>query len=198
VLLSSRPLTLCILGLSLGSALLLAGCDRQSQQPAQPQAAASPPAATGEGEFVGMIDRSHKGSLIPSLTFHDPAGKVLQLTALTGKPLLVNLWATWCAPCVAELPKLDALAASKGDALQIVTLSEDLTAPAKVTEFLSRRKYTHLPPWLDPNNTASTAYQVSTLPTTIYYDAAGHEVWRYSGGHDWTSAETGKMLAEAK
>ena len=145
-----------------------------------------------------MIDRSHKGSPLPALTFHDTAGKVLQLAQLAGKPLLLNLWATWCAPCIAELPKLDALAASKGATLQVVTLSEDLTGGDKVAAFLSSRGYAHLPPWLDPDNNASSKYQVSTLPTTIYYDAAGKEVWRYSGGHDWTSAETAKMLAEAQ
>ncbi len=145
-----------------------------------------------------MIDRSHKASVLPNLTFHDSAGNELQLGRLIGKPLLLNLWATWCAPCIAELPKLDALAAREGAALQVVTLSEDLTGGDKVATFLSSRGYGHLSPWLDPDNTASTRYQVSTLPTTIYYNAAGHEVWRYSGGHDWTSDETAKMLAEAK
>jgi thiol-disulfide isomerase/thioredoxin len=174
---------------------MLGGCDRQSSQPAQP-AASSSPETGGNAEFIGLIDRSHKGSAVPALTFHDTSGKTLQLAKLTGKPLLVNLWATWCAPCIAELPKLEALAVAKGPALQVVTVSEDLTGGDKVAAFLSSRGYAHLSPWLDPDNAASTSYQASTLPTTIYYDAAGHEVWRYSGGHDWTSAETGKMLAE--
>lgn len=57
-----------------------------------------------------------------------------------------------------------------------------------MTAFLSSRGHAHVAPWLNPNNNASTNYQVSTLLTTIYYDAAGHEVGRYSGGHDWMSA----------
>ena len=194
VLSRSLKLSFPVLGLICG--LMLGGCDRQSSQPAQP--AASPaPAPGGNAEFTGQIDRSHKGSAVPSLTLHNTSGKALQLASLTGKPLLVNLWATWCAPCIAELPKLDALAVSKGAALQVVTISEDLTGGDKVAAFLSSRGSAHLPPWLDPDNNASSSYKVSTLPTTIYYDAAGHEVWRYSGGHDWMSAETGKMLAEA-
>lgn len=189
---SSRSLKLGFPALGLICGLMLGGCDRQSSRPAQPAASSAP-----ASEFTGMIDRTHKGSAVPSLTVHDASGKVLQLASLVGKPLLVNLWATWCAPCIAELPKLDALAVSKGAALQVVTISEDLTGGDKVAAFLSTRGYTHLSPWLDPDNNASTSYQVSTLPTTIYYDATGHEVWRYSGGHDWMSAETVKMLAEA-
>jgi thiol-disulfide isomerase/thioredoxin len=192
---SSRSLKLAVPAFGLVCALMLGGCDRQSSQPAQP-AASSAPTPGASAEFTGMIDRSHKGSAVPSLTFHDTSGKVLQLAQLVGKPLLVNLWATWCAPCIAELPKLDALAATKGAALQVVTVSEDLTGGDKVATFLSSRGYAHLAPWLDPDNNASTRYQVSTLPTTIYYDASGHEVWRYSGGHDWMSAETAKMLVE--
>lgn len=194
--LSSRSLKLAVPALGLIGGLMLAGCDRQSRQPAQPAASSTPAPHGGAAEFVGMIDRSHKGLALPNLTFHDSAGKELQLAQLTGKPLLLNLWATWCAPCIAELPKLNALAARRGAALQVVTLSEDLTGGDKVATFLSSRGYAHLSGWLDPDNAASTKYQVSTLPTTIYYDAAGHEVWRYSGGHDWMSAETGKMLAE--
>ena len=191
--LSSRSLKLVFPAVGLIAGLMLAGCDRQSSQSAQP--AASPAAAS---EFTGSIDHSHKDSAVPSLTLHDNAGKVLELAKLGGKPLLVNLWATWCAPCIAELPKLNALAAGKGAALQVVTISEDLTGGDKVAAFLASRGYAHLSPWLDPDNNASTKYQVSTLPTTIYYDAAGHEVWRYSGGHDWMSTETARMLAEAK
>ncbi len=193
---SSRSLKLAIPAFGLTAALMLGGCDRQSNQPAQP--AASPSAAVGgAAEFTGSINRSHKGDPLPSLTVHDAAGKMLALKQLAGTPLLLNLWATWCAPCIAELPKLDALAVAKGPALKVVTISEDLTAGDKVAAFLSSRGATHLPPWLDPNNDASTSYKVSTLPTTIYYDAAGHEIWRYSGGHDWMSAETEKMLAES-
>jgi len=189
--LSSRSLKPIIPALGLVCAVMLAGCDRQSQQPAQPAASSG-----RNAEFTGAIDRSHKGDAVPNLTFRDASGKQLQLARLIGKPLLLNLWATWCAPCIAELPKLNALATSKGAALQVVALSEDLTGGDKVAAFLSSRGYAQLSPWLDPDNTASTKYQVSTLPTTIYYDPAGHEVWRYLGGHDWMSAETGKMLAE--
>ena len=183
----SRSLKLSVLALG----LTVAGCDRQSGREAQPQASTS-----ASEPLSGEIDRSHKGSQMPDLTFKDAAGKELRLTALAGKPALVNLWATWCGPCVAELPTLAALATRAG-APQVVTISEDMGDPAKVAAFLAERKLAALPGWLDPENAAGDHYKVTTLPTTIYYDAKGREVWRYVGGHDWGDGEAAKMFAEA-
>ena len=79
----------------------------------------------------------------------------------------------------------------------MVTISQDMGDPGKVAAFLAERKLGALPGWLDPENTASDHYKVTTLPTTIYYDAKGRELWRYVGGHDWGDAEAAKMFAEA-
>ena len=172
---------------------VLGGCDRQSGQDAQPAASAETTPAPG------AFDRSHKGSRLPDLTFTDTQGQTVRLAALAGKPLLVNLWATWCAPCVAELPTLDALAGAKSNELQVLALSQDLgeASATQVKDFWSRKGLAHIHPLLDPQGEASAQYQVATLPTTIYYDAQGREVWRLTGGHDWSSKETGKLLAEA-
>jgi hypothetical protein len=75
-------------------------------------------------------------------------------------------------------------------------VSEDLTGPDKVAAFL-KAKAPRLEPWLDPDNDASVQFQVQSLPTTIYYDTQGREVWRLTGGHDWTSPATAALLAEA-
>ena len=193
-MLSSRPLNFAVpnmvLTLALMAPVMLGGCDRQSEDKAQPQpsAAATAPAS---GTPAGAIDRSHKGEPLPDVTVQDPAGKTLKLNTLKG-PVLVNLWATWCAPCVTELPQLDKLAAGS---LRVVTVSQDMGDPAKVAEFL-KGKAPHLEPWLDPENELAFRYGGGTLPTTIYYDAAGREIWRFVGGHDWTGGEAGKLLAE--
>jgi thiol-disulfide isomerase/thioredoxin len=184
---SSRPLNFAVLGI----ALWAAGCDRQSSEKAQPQPAATGAAATP----AGAIDRSHKGAPLPVLTVKDPAGRTLALNGLKG-PVLINLWATWCAPCVTELPQLDRLAADRAGSLRVVTVSQDLGEPVKVAAFLKDKGAVHLEPWIDPKGDLPFQYGGGTLPTTIYFDASGHEVWRYVGGHDWTSAETAKMLAE--
>lgn len=170
--------------------MIAGGCDRQSGDTAQPQASQSAaPAETPKG----LLDTSHKGSAMPDFTLADPAGKQLKLADLKGKPVLINLWATWCAPCIKELPQLDALAAK----VRVVIVSQDSGQPEKVAGFLKERGIQKLEPWLDPKNDLSFHYGTGTLPTTIYYDAQGREVWRYVGERDWSGAETDALLAQA-
>src|SRR6476661_747023 len=88
--------------------LALAGC-----QKAQSPTNQSAPSA--EAEPVKGVDRSHKGQPAPPATFDDPDGKPISLAKFKGVPVLVNLWATWCIPCVKELPTLDSLAAAHRD-----------------------------------------------------------------------------------
>ena len=187
-MLSSRSLNALILG----CVVLIAGCDRESGQNAQPAA------SSAAQPTVGTFDRSHKGSALPDFVLKDPAGKELKLASLKGKPLLINLWATWCAPCVAELPALDRLAAAQADSLKVLTINQDMSKPEAVAPFLKERGVTRLEPWLDQAGDLAMQYDVQTLPTTIYYDAEGREVWRLTGAHEWTSSDTAALLAEAK
>lgn len=190
---SSRPLKFVVLGL----AVMAAGCDRQSGDKAQPQGtpAAGVPSAPASSPATGVLDRSHKGEPLPDVTVRDPAGRTLKLGDLKG-PVLLNLWATWCAPCVTELPQLDKLAADRAGTLRVITVSQDMSDGAKVAEFLKGKDLSRLEPWLDPQNDLAFKYGGGTLPTTVFYDAAGREVWRFVGGHDWTRPETAKMLTE--
>lgn len=185
-MLLSRSLKIAVLG----SALLIGGCDRESKAPAQP--AASP----AGGELSGTIDRSNKGSQLPDFKLRDASGKTVELASFKGKPLLINLWATWCAPCVAELPTLNQLAKDRADSLKVLTVSQDMPPADKVAGFLKARGAGRLEPWIDPDGELTVQYKVTVLPTTIYYNAQGREVWRYVGGHDWGSAETARMLDE--
>ncbi len=174
---------------------LAGGCDRQSEDKAQPQPAAS---ASGQSAaLVGTVDRSQRGAALPNVAVKDPTGKTLALSALKG-PLLLNLWATWCAPCVTELPLLEKLANDKAGKLRVITVSQDMGDGAKVADFLKGKGLNRLEPLLDPNNDLAFAYGGGTLPTTVYYDAAGKEVWRLVGGHDWSDAATESLLAEAR
>lgn len=171
--------------------MISGGCDRESRETPQPQA------SEGVVAQPKTFDRSHKGSELPDFTLTDAQGNTVQLADFKGKPLLINLWATWCAPCVVELPTLNALATSRGDTLNVVTVSQDMAQTEKVAAFLTERGLTHLQPWLDPDNDLSFHYVTGILPTTILYDAQGQEVWRFVGEHDWNAPETAARLAEA-
>jgi len=114
--------------------------------------------------------------------------------AMAGKPMLINLWATWCGPCIAELPSLAKLA--QGGKITVVAISQDTTPPASVMAFWQGKGLAGLAPLLDPQGQAASQWQVATLPTTIYYNAQGREVWRATGGHTWTAPEAAKLLAE--
>ena len=187
--------------LLLGAALATAGCDRGSPANGQAEVAAagdvSADEATGApaAPAAGAVDRSHKGQTAPALSFEDFAGKATTLAAFKGKPLLVNLWATWCAPCVKEMPTLEAAAASLGDRIAVIAISQDME-PAKAKAFFEQRKFTSLRPYLDPQLGLSLAYEAN-LPTTILYDASGREIWRVAGDMDWTGNKAKALLAEA-
>lgn len=190
------------IALLLITGLGIAGCDSGKQS--QPQATATVAAestaaadnASDEPERVGTVDRSKQGEAAPDYGFLDPAGKPVTLAAFRGKPLLVNLWATWCAPCVREMPTLDRLAVREKDKLQVLVISQDLDGVAKVTPFFEKAKFAALQPYLDPDVKFSTGYGVN-LPTTILYDAEGKEVWRVSGDMDWDGETAAKWIAEA-
>ena len=177
--------------------LALAACDKQVSTNGQaevgntPAAAptASAPAAPAE---TSKIDRSHKGEAAPTVTFEAPDGKPTSIAAFKGKPVLVNLWATWCGPCVKEMPTLDAAAAT----IAVVPVSQDKDRPT-VAAFFAKEKFVRLQPYLDQQVGLSIAYNAS-LPMSILFDSTGHEVWRTTGGMDWTSAAAKAALAEAK
>jgi thiol-disulfide isomerase/thioredoxin len=128
--------------------------------------------------------------------FQDPTGKTARLADFRGKPVLVNLWATWCAPCVVEMPSLDALAARE-PRLKVLALSQDLEGKAKVDPFFAERRFSKLEPFIDAELGMMTSLGVGTLPTTILYDGEGREVWRITGLEDWTGSRAKALIEEA-
>jgi thiol-disulfide isomerase/thioredoxin len=111
--------------------------------------------------------------------------------------LLVNLWATWCAPCVKEMPTLDSLAAREDGGLQVLAISQDGEAREKVERFFADQRFSALEAYLDPKMEMMPELAVDTLPTTILYDPDGKEVWRMVGIADWESQESAALIAEA-
>ncbi|MDC8754176.1 TlpA disulfide reductase family protein [Erythrobacter sp. sf7] len=168
--------------------LLLAGCDRPAEAPAQP---AETGAASGE------VVRQFAGTPLPAMTFADPAGNSLDLGAQDG-PVLINLWATWCAPCVVEMPQLDALAAELEGEVRVITVSQDLRGAEAVTPFFAEKGFSRLEPWLDPETSLSAQFTPEgALPLTILFDAQGREVLRVAGGYEWDSPEAIALIRES-
>lgn len=191
---------LAILALILAGSV--AGCDREKRragQDAPPQAnigAGQAADAPGIESFAHKVDRSHAGEPAPSASFRGPDDAPVTLAAFRGRPLLVNLWATWCAPCIAEMPTLDALAAARGKTMTVVAVAEDLQGAAVVDPWFQKAGLKALQPYLDPENRLLDAAG-AVLPTSIFYDGEGREIWRVVGAIDWQGAEARALLGEA-
>ena len=182
--------------------LALAGCDRQKASAPQgeaPQAAnaSSNASAAPEPYPTGRLDRSHAGTPAPDVTFEDGDGRPVKLSVFRGRPVLVNFWATWCGPCVVEMPSLDALAARETGNLEIIAISQDMGGRQKVTDFFAQRNFARLEPYLDAQMGLMTALGLQELPTTILYDSEGEEVWRMTGMADWHGPRAARLLLEA-
>ena len=173
--------------------LALVACQKPAEQ--QPANESAPQAEAGP---VKGVDRSHKGKPAPDAVFKDPEGEDISLAEFQGVPVLVNLWATWCAPCVKELPTLDRLSQyhDKDGALGVVAISQDMGPHPSVVAFLQTHKIKSLGAYQDPKMGLSGALGAEVLPTSILYDARGYEVWRYVGDLDWTGPEAAKLLSE--
>lgn len=177
-------------------ALIASGCDRNSGSGDASAVATGAAASAASSAFADKaVDRSHDGDPLPGFVFTDPTGQQINLAALKGKPVLINLWATWCGPCVAEMPTLDKLAADNAGTLRVVTIAQDGTTPP-VVSFFSTYRFDKLEPWLDPEGKIDYHYNTGSLPTSVYYDSHGREVWRYVGARDWGNPQTTALLVE--
>lgn len=179
------------------TAVMLGGCDKQS--PTLPQAQESAEAATeasDEPESTGTLDISHKGEAMPIVVFEAPNGDKVTLGDFRGRPILVNIWATWCGPCVAEMPTLDALAKSEAERLQVMVVSQDSQGRAIVDNYWDKQNFELLQPYLDQKSDLGFAFATGMVPTTVLYDKDGKEVWRMIGGMNWDGPRANTLLAE--
>ncbi len=176
--------------------VVLAGCHRKpSQIPVKVTDAVSTDTTSeaAADEPIGQVDISHRGTPAPAAAFAGPDGRPVTLASLKGTPLMVNLWATWCGPCVKELPTLDALARAD-TRFRLLAVSQDMTGARAVTPFLAKRRLAALKPYIDSRNALMAALDSDTLPTTLFYDAAGREQWRVIGAMDWSGKRAKKLI----
>jgi thiol-disulfide isomerase/thioredoxin len=117
------------------------------------------------------------------------------LADFAGRALLVNLWATWCAPCVTEMPALDRLSAQvKDDNIAVLPLSADREGAPVIKAFFAANGISHLPVMVDRMGKVARALAVPGLPTTVLYDREGREVGRVIGIAEWDAPEALRFL----
>ena len=126
----------------------------------------------------------------PEIQFENGQGEAISLAGFRGKFVLLNIWATWCAPCRREMPTLDQLQAELGGPdFAVVALSIDRKGLPAVQEFYAELGLETLAIYLDETGAAQRALSVFGLPTTLLLDRDGNEIGRLLGPAEWDSPE---------
>ncbi|BBK34267.1 thiol-disulfide isomerase/thioredoxin [Stella humosa] len=146
--------------------------------------AGAPPFHGAIGQFTAPAEPRPA----PSLPFLDGEGRERTFADFRGRLVLVNLWATWCAPCVKELPALDRLRARlAASGVTVLAVSSDRGGARQVEPFLKKHGVEGLGVWVDPKGAIPRAFAARGLPTTILLDREGNELGRLEGDAAWDS-----------
>ena len=169
-----------------------------SNQPGAPSAPGQSATRAAEG-FAGKFKRPDQPTPPPDYVFYDDAGKAMKLADLKGKVVVMNIWATWCAPCKVEMPTLAKLqAAYKGQPVEVVAVSIDTVEDAaKARLFIAQNdplKFYHDREKKMPFKLVPMA---PGAPTTVVYGKDGLEVGRVEGEADWASPEARAVVGAA-
>jgi thiol-disulfide isomerase/thioredoxin len=135
---------------------------------------------------------------LPDLQFQDGAGKPLKLSDWKGRVALVNLWATWCAPCRKEMPDLSRLEKELGsDQFEVVAISVDRKGAEASSAFLKETGADNLKLYVEPTTKIVNDLQSAGLPATLLIDRQGRELGRILGPADWASPEAQALITAA-
>ena len=163
-----------------------AGASVSAVQPgsAKPPAALPTPSPSGSGEPA------------PSTAFKDAAGKDVTLADFKGKVVVVNLWATWCAPCRKEMPTLAALAAlENGHPVKVLPISVDTASKTEAAKaFIAANAPLDFHQDAGPNLPFALKPAADGFPTTVIFDKTGRERTRISGELDWSGAKVRRVI----
>jgi thiol-disulfide isomerase/thioredoxin len=164
-----------------GAALAVLVFRPSRPEPVPPQQTVSTTPAQALGQFIALDPRPPA----PALVFTTRAGEPKQLADFREHLVLVNLWATWCAPCVEEMPALDRLQTKLGAALTVLAISEDRRGADLVEPFLTQHGINNLGIYLDPKSAATDAFGVQGLPTSFLIDGDGKIIGKLEGAAKW-------------
>ncbi len=176
---------------------ILRPADNSKPEAMKPQAAA--PAATAAnplaaGDMITFVFKKTPEA-VPSFKFEDGAGAEKTLADWKGKVVLLNLWATWCAPCRKEMPALDRLQKELGgDAFEVVAISVDRQGAPASKKFLDETKSANLKLYVESSSRSVGTLKAAGLPTTILIDKEGREIGRLAGPAEWDSADAKRLI----
>ena len=126
----------------------------------------------------------------PTQSYETVDGQTMSLADYRGQVILLNVWATWCAPCLKEMPSLSQLQKLRGsDDFKVVTISLDRTAK-EAADWLLDKDITNLTPWHDKSFSLNVDIKAPGLPMTVIYDRNGREIARLPGDAEWDSEES--------
>jgi thiol-disulfide isomerase/thioredoxin len=159
-----------------------------------PKAVIDTPATSSSSLLFSFPDHP---SPLPELRFVDENNQPRSLAEFRGRPILLNIWATWCVPCRKEMPSLARLQA-KFDPSQflVLALSVDRQGIPAVQSFFQELKLTGLGIYVDPPGDAMSRLRVPGLPTTVFVNAEGQEIGRKIGAAEWDSPEAIALLRD--
>lgn len=150
-------------------------------------------AAADAAPAPGNLGEHDSPQSVPRITFTDGEGTERTLSDFRGRIVVLNLWATWCPPCRAEMPTLDRLQAELGGPrFEVVALSVDRAGPEAVRDFFDEQGIEHLGLYIDTGMRALSRLGIAGIPTTVVLDPQGNEIARAIGEADWATPE---MLA---
>lgn len=157
-------------------------------------ARAPPPEVLGLGKWTPATLRGEP----VALAFTGGDGTPRELAQWRGRVVLVNLWATWCAPCIKEMPALDRLQATLGgEAFDVVAIALDRQGERVVRPFFEGLKLERLALHLDPSNAASRVFAAKGLPVSVLLDRDGRELGRVLGAAEWDTPAFETIIREA-
>ena len=152
-------------------------------------------------QSVQGIDSLHALPQPRKLDLHwtDGDGNTRSLADYAGKGVVLNLWATWCVPCVREMPMLADLAKQiAGDGIVVLPVSSDRGGAPVVQRFFAEQGIRNLPVLLDPTGAMARSLNVRGIPTTLLIDKDGQEVGWLEGSADWSSPDAVTVVRRAK
>ncbi|HEY4546531.1 MAG TPA: TlpA disulfide reductase family protein [Pedomonas sp.] len=138
----------------------------------------------------------YAGRSMPSQGFKAQDGKRVKLADFQGKVVVLNLWATWCAPCVKEMPQLDRLQGMyPAEDLAVLTVSIDTRGWRVVAPFWEKHNFQNIQPYFDQTRMLLDAFKAGTVPLTIIYDRQGKEIARVPGAAEWDAKPATDLIA---